>query len=71
MNTAVAVTDQICRTVLYLALIGAGVRLAPAVLPRLQIAAPRQPKPAETHQIVVTADPAAEAGVAAALKDAS
>lgn len=41
MNTAVAVTDQICRTVLYLAAIAGGVKLAPLVLPRMQVTNPR------------------------------
>jgi hypothetical protein len=72
MNTAVAVTDQICRTVLYLAAICGGVKLAPLVLPRVQVAAQRQPKPGDQHQIIVTAtDPVSAAAVAAARKDAA
>ena len=45
MSTAVAITDQICRTVLYLAGIGALVKLAPMFLPRVQVSATKNPPP--------------------------
>ena len=41
MNTTVAVAGIASRTILYLGVIWAGVRLAPGVLPRLQVTNPR------------------------------
>jgi threonine/homoserine/homoserine lactone efflux protein len=41
MNTAVAVTDQICRTVLYLAGMGVLAYLARPMLARTQVTNPR------------------------------
>ena len=43
MNTAVAVTSEICRTVLYLGAIAAFVKVAPHFLPRAAIAGPTYP----------------------------
>ena len=43
MSTAVAITDTICRTVLYLAGIGALVKVAPWFLPRVQMSATKNP----------------------------
>lgn len=43
MNTAVTIVDTITRTVLWLAGIGAGLKIALAVAPRFQIAAPKAP----------------------------
>jgi hypothetical protein len=43
VNTAVTITDTIARTVVYLAFIGAGLKLLLAVAPRFQIAAPKAP----------------------------
>lgn len=58
MNTTVAVAEIASRTLLWLAIIGAGVRLAPGVLPRLQISNPR-------GQARSSAPPAPSAGVPA------
>jgi hypothetical protein len=41
VNTSVAIAEIASKTVLWLAVIWAGVRLAPGVLPRLQITNPR------------------------------
>jgi len=43
VNTAVVVVDTASRTVLWLALIGAGLKLALTIAPRFQIAAPKAP----------------------------
>ncbi len=43
MNTTVVIVDAITRTVVELAFIGAGLKLALAVAPRFQIAAPKAP----------------------------
>jgi hypothetical protein len=43
VNTAVTIVDAITRTVVELAFIGAGLKLALTVAPRFQIAAPRTP----------------------------
>ena len=43
MNTAVTIVDTITRTVVELAFIGAGLKLALTVAPRFQIAAPKTP----------------------------
>ena len=43
MNTAVTIADTISSTVLWLAGIGAGLKIALAVAPRFQIAAPKAP----------------------------
>lgn len=55
MSTAVAITDEICRTVLYLAGIGAFIKAAPQFLPRVQISATKNPP-----QPVLPAAPAAD-----------
>ena len=55
MNSTVAVADIASRTILYLGVIWAVVRLAPGVLPRLQVTNPRG-----------RAQPAADAGQPAA-----
>ncbi len=43
MNTAVVIANTISGTVLWLAGIGAGLKIALAVAPRFQIAAPKAP----------------------------
>ena len=43
MNTAVTIADTISGTVLWLAGIGAGLKIALAVAPRFQITAPKAP----------------------------
>ena len=43
MNTTVVIVDTASRTVLWLALIGSGLKLALTVAPRFQIAAPKAP----------------------------
>ena len=43
MNTAVTIVEDITRTVLWLALIGSGLKVALVVAPRFQIAAPKAP----------------------------
>jgi len=44
MSTAVAITGMITRTILDLAFIGAGLKIALAVAPRFQVAAPKAPQ---------------------------
>ena len=44
MNTTVVIVGTISRTVVELALIGAGLKLLLAVAPRFQIAAPKPPQ---------------------------
>ena len=44
MNSTVAVADIASRTILYLGVIWAAVKLAPGVLPRLQVTNPRGPR---------------------------
>ena len=44
MNTTVTIVDTITRAVVELAFIGAGLKLALAVAPRFQIAAPKTPQ---------------------------
>ena len=44
MNTAVTIADTICRTTVYLAAIGAGLKIGLVVVPQFRIAAPQQPK---------------------------
>ena len=44
MSTAVAITGIITRTILDLAFIGAGLKLALAVAPRFQVGAPKAPQ---------------------------
>ena len=43
MNTAVVIVDTTSRTILWLALIGSALKVALAVAPRFQIAAPKAP----------------------------
>ena len=43
MNTTVVIVDAASRTVLWLALIGSGLKVALVVAPRFQIAAPKAP----------------------------
>jgi hypothetical protein len=55
VNTAVTIADTISSTVLWLAGIGAGLKLALTVAPRFQIAAPKAP------QVRVKIEPEAQA----------
>jgi hypothetical protein len=57
--TSVVITSIITGAVIKLALIGGGVRLAPDVLRRLQIAATRQPKPETKNDPANTPETAA------------
>ena len=61
MNTAVTIVDTISSTVLWLAGIGAGLKIALAVAPRFQIAAPKapvQPKPGRDTETKAPETPA-------------
>lgn len=70
MNTPVAITDMICRTVLYLAAIGAGAHLIRPVLPRLQMAAQKTPRPPETA-VTVAGQAVGDDTLAAAVRSSS
>lgn len=70
VNTAVAVTVEICRTVLWLAVIAGVVLTVRPVLPRFQVAAQRPGKQQpETRATTVSAFDAALARAAAASGD--
>jgi hypothetical protein len=43
LNTTVVIVDTASRTVLWLALIGSGLKIALAVVPQFRIAAPKEP----------------------------
>ncbi len=65
MNTAVVIVEDITRTVLWLALIGSGLKLALTVAPRFQIAAPKapvQPKDDTKAEVPKAAEGTAPAG---------
>jgi hypothetical protein len=43
VNTTVVIVDTVSRTILYLAFVGAGLKLLLAIAPRFQVAAPKAP----------------------------
>ena len=60
MNTTVVIVDTASRTVLWLALIGSALKIALAVAPRFQIAAPKvPPQPKRERDAETKADDAA------------
>lgn len=61
MNTTVVIVDTASRTVLWLALIGSGLKLALTVAPRFQIAAPKAPAQPKGDAEPKEKAPAAEA----------
>ena len=59
MNTAVTIVEDITRTVLWLALIGSGLKVTLVVAPRFQIAAPKAPVQPKTEPDATEKAPAA------------
>ncbi len=63
MNTAVTIVDTLSRTAVYLACIGAGLKIGLVVVPQFRIAAPKepaQPKADAAAGAPKAAEPAAE-----------
>jgi len=69
LNTAVVIVDTASRTVLWLALIGSGLKLALTVAPRFQIAAPKAPVQPKAEPDAAAKVPAAETATAATVEE--